>query len=193
MMVKNEARSFDHTQSFYVIIVVFATTKPRKAGSCTVDEKTFEEAVLRLEPKMYRTACAVLWNDADAADAMQECIVKAWRRLNSLRDERLFDAWAMRILINECRNCQRRNKHRALSLDEAACIAQREEPVDLGLREALRELPEPLRLPLLLHHMDGYSLEEISPMLHLPVSTLKGRLYEARKQLKTLLGKEVSL
>ena len=47
-----------------------------------------------------------------------------------------------------------------------------------------------LRLPLLLHHMDGYSLEDIAAMLHLPVSTLKGRLYEARKQLRALLGRE---
>ena len=40
--------------------------------------------------------------------------------------------------------------------------------------------------------MDGYALDEISAMLHLPVSTLKGRLYEARRQLKTLFEKEAA-
>ncbi len=193
MITKKWIAGFDAAQFLGVNISVAATMKPEKAGNGTVDEKTFEQAVLRLEPKLYRTAYAVLWNDADAADAMQECIVKAWRKLDSLRDESRFDAWVTRILLNECRNCQRRNRHRALSLDEAACAASREEPPDLGLREALRELPEPLRIPLLLHHMDGYSLEEISTMLRLPVSTLKGRLYEARRQLKKLLEKEVSL
>ncbi|HPK31973.1 MAG TPA: RNA polymerase sigma factor [Ottowia sp.] len=158
-----------------------------------MDERTFEEAVLRLEPKLYRTASAILWNDADVADAMQECIVKAWRKLDSLRDEQKFDAWVTRILINECRNSRRRGRHSAASFNEAMAGAAVEAPVDLGLREALRQLPENLRLPLLLHHMDGYTLEEISPMLHLPVSTLKGRLYEARKRLKALLGEEAFL
>jgi RNA polymerase sigma-70 factor (ECF subfamily) len=160
-----------------------------KAGS-TVNERTFEEAVLRLEPKLYRTAYAILWNDADAADAIQESIIKAWRKLNSLRDADRFDAWVMRILINECRSFRRRRKQNIISFDEAIGEAAREAAVDFELRDALRRLPESLRLPLLLHHMDGYSLQELSSILHLPVSTLKGRLYEARKQLKALLGKE---
>ena len=155
-----------------------------------MDEKTLETAILRLEPKLYRTAYAILWNDADVADAMQESIIKAWRKLRSLRDDSRFDAWVTRILINECRNCQR-HKHNVISFDEAIGEATTETPVDLGLQDALRRLPEPLRLPLLLHHMNGYSLKDISSMLRLPVSTLKGRLYEARKQLKALLDKEV--
>ncbi len=157
-----------------------------------MDDKAFEEQILALEPKLYRTAYALLWNDADAADAMQECILKAWRKLDSLKDDERFSAWTMRILINECRTLQRKSKHRALSFDEAIGDNEPigEEPVELGLRQALRELNPKLRLPLLLHHMDGYSLEDISVMLRLPVSTLKGRLYEARKQLRALLGRE---
>ena len=157
-----------------------------------MDDKAFEEQILALEPKLYRTAYALLWNDADVADAMQECILKAWRKLDSLKDDERFSAWTMRILINECRTLQRRNKHRLISFDEAIGDNEpmSEEPVDLGLRQALHELHPKLRLPLLLHHMDGYALTDIAEMLHLPVSTLKGRLYEARKQLRTLLGRE---
>ena len=157
-----------------------------------MDDKAFEEQILALEPKLYRTAYALLWNDADAADAMQECILKAWRKQNSLKDDERFSAWTMRILVNECRNVQRKNKYRTVSFDEA--IGDKEpickEPVDLGLRQALRDMDPKLRLPLLLHHMDGYSLEDVAGMLRLPVSTLKGRLYEARKQLRALLGRE---
>lgn len=155
-----------------------------------MEERTFEDAVLRLEPKLYRTAYAILWNDADAADAIQESIIKAWCKLNSLRDANRFDAWVMRILINECRSCRRRRKRNVISFDEAIGEASRDNAVDLELRDALKRLPESLRLPLLLHHMSGYSLKELSSILHLPVSTLKGRLYEARKQLKALLDKE---
>ena len=155
-----------------------------------MDEKTFENAVLRLEPKLYRTAAAILWNDADAADAMQESIFRAWRKLRTLRNDARFDPWMTRILINECRSMKRRRRHTVVPLDEIAGAAPREAPADPSLRDALASLPEAQRLPLLLHHMDGYSLDDISSMLHLPVTTLKGRLYEARKQLKTILEKE---
>ena len=155
-----------------------------------MDEKTFENAVLRLEPKLYRTAAAILWNDADAADAMQESIFKAWRKLSALRDDARFDTWMTRILINECRSMKRRRRHNVVRLDDTTGAVPQDTPADPGLREALARLPEMFRLPLLLHHMDGYSLRDISSMLHLPVSTLKGRLYEARKQLKMILEED---
>ena len=59
-----------------------------------------------------------------------------------------------------------------------------------GLQDALRRLPEKYRLPLLLHHLDGYSIQAISQMLHLPASTVKGRLYEGRRRLTALLREE---
>lgn len=149
-----------------------------------MDEKTFKDAALRLEPKLYRTAVAILWNDADAADAMQESILKAWRKLNSLRGDDRFDTWITRILNNECRSMKRRRRHPDIHPEAVAALVSNDAPADPGLREALKGLPEAQRLPLLLHHMDGYSLKEISAMLHLPESTLKGRLYEARKQWK---------
>lgn len=157
-----------------------------------MDERTFEERILALEPKLYRTAYGILWNNADAADAIQNCIIKAWQKLDSLKNEERFEAWTMRILINACRDLQRKNQHRALPLDEAIIqdAAVHIAPEDIGLQEALRSLEHKYRLPLLLHHMDGYALDEIAKMLRLPVSTIKGRLYQARKKLKTLLEKE---
>lgn len=156
-----------------------------------MDERTFEEKILLLEPKLYRMACAVLRRDADADDAMQEAILRAWRRLPLLREESRFDAWVTRILINECRDLMRRRKRQGVPYDEKIGETQAyQAPEDTGLREALRALPEKFRLPLLLHHMDGYPLEEVARIMRLPVSTVKGRLYEARKKLKTLLTSE---
>nr|HPJ03155.1 RNA polymerase sigma factor [Candidatus Limiplasma sp.] len=116
-------------------------------------------------------------------------IIKAWRKLSHLRDDGRFDPWITRILINECRSIKRRRKFNVIRLEEAGAQCQAA-PADPGLRDALARLPETYRLPLLLHHMNGYSLKEISSILHLPVSTLKGRLYEGRKQLKTILEKD---
>ena len=151
-----------------------------------MDEREFERAVRRLQTRMYRTAVSVLWNDEDAADAIQEAVLRAWRKRQSLREAAAFDVWLMRILLNECRNIQRRNRFRALPLEEslAGCVA---EPPDTGLRDALRRLPEKYRVALLLHCLDGYSVPEVARMLRLPESTVRGRIYEGRKRLKALL------
>lgn len=151
-----------------------------------MDEREFEQAVRRMQTRMYRTAVSVLWNDEDAADAIQEAILRAWRKRHSLRDAAAFDVWLMRILLNECRNIQRRNRHRALPLEEGMMEAVASPP-DTGLRDALYRLPEPYRVALLLHCLDGYSVPETARMLRLPESTVRGRIYEGRKRLKTLL------
>ena len=155
-----------------------------------MDEQAFEEAVRRLEGRMYRTAVAILWNDADAADAMQECILHARQRRGSLREASKMDGGMMRILVNECRSLQRRNRHRPLPLEEGVEASSAMQPPDVGLREALRRLPEKFRLPLLLHHLDGYPLEEVARILRLPESTVRGRVFQARKRLKALLQEE---
>ena len=150
----------------------------------TMDEQEFERAVRRLQTRMYRTAVSILWNDQDAADAIQEAILRAWQKRRSLRTPEAFDVWLMRILLNECRNIQRKHRFRPLPLEEDIPVA---EAPDLGLREALRRLPEKYRTPLLLHTLDGYPVAEVARMLRVPESTARGRIYQGRKQLKTLL------
>ncbi|MCH5287903.1 MAG: sigma-70 family RNA polymerase sigma factor [Christensenellaceae bacterium] len=151
-----------------------------------MDEQEFERAIRRLQTRMYRTAVSILWNDEDAADAIQEAILRAWRKRHTLREPAAFDMWLMRILLNECRNIQRRNRFRTLPLEESLLSAVAEPP-DTGLQDALRRLPEKRRIPLLLHCMDGYTVPEVARMMRLPESTVRGRIHEGRKQLKTLL------
>ena len=149
-----------------------------------MDEREFEQAVRRLRTRMYRTAVSILWNDEDAADAIQEAILRAWQKRRSLRSPEAFDVWLTHILLNECRNIQRRNRFRAVPLEEDAAMA---EAPDIGLREALRRLPEKYRTPLLLHALDGYPVAEVARMLRVPESTARGRIYQARRRLKALL------
>lgn len=70
----------------------------------------FEERVTAMTDDMYRVAAGMLFRYADRQDAVQECIWKAWRQLDRLRDESAFRPWLMRILVNECRNLQRKSK-----------------------------------------------------------------------------------
>ncbi len=156
-----------------------------------MDEATFADGVRRCEAKLYRTARAMLRSDADCADALQEAILRAWQRRERLRDADRFDAWLTRIVVNECRDMMRRAKRQPALLGEAEAAVRETPPPDPGLRDALVALPEKYRLPLMLHHLDGYGVEEIAGILALPKTTVKWRLYEARQRLKTALAEEV--
>src|SRR5688572_10612863 len=67
------------------------------------DREAFDLIVVTKGEAAFRTAAAILGNEADARDATQETFVAAWRRLADLRELDRFDAWLGRILINECR------------------------------------------------------------------------------------------
>ena len=58
------------------------------------------------------------------------------------------------------------------------------------MRDELARLPEKLRLPLLLHYLEGFPLEEVARMLRLPVGTVKSRLHQGRRALRLQLEKE---
>jgi len=144
--------------------------------------------VLAMERRLYRIAHALLWNDADCADAVQEAVFRGWVRRSSLREERYLETWLIRILINECKSLMRRQKMRTLPLEQAA---SQPDGVDLQLRHALQELPEKYRMPLLLHHLEGYSLTEVGEMLEISPKLVKSRLHQARAALrKSLEGDE---
>ena len=155
-----------------------------------MDEATFA-ALLRGESrKLYCVAYSILWNDADCADAMQEAAAKAWLRMGQLKREEFASTWLCRILINECITLRRRRRVPTVPLDEAAGVASKDEVPDIDLKRALARLPEKYRLPLILHHQDGYSLRETAEMLSLTEKRVRSRLHQARKALRELLGGE---
>lgn len=145
----------------------------------------FSNQVLLIEPMLYRVAYGLLLNRTDCADAVQEALLRAWEKRHTLRDESLFRTWLTRILINECYSMLRRRRH-AVPLDEVP------EPVappdaDPVLHDAIARLDKNLRLPVVLHYMEGYSVSEVASLLRLPAGTVKTRLFKARKILRMQL------
>ena len=156
-----------------------------------MNEAEFDRRVRSLEPNMYRAARAILRSDADAADAMQNAVFSAWRKLPGLRDETLFEPWLMRILINASKDMLRRRKRRMetpLSFEEQTFA--KDAGRDLDVRAALEQLPDKNRLCVALHHLDGYSVPQIARMLRLPQTTVKGRIREGIKKMKRTLEEE---
>jgi len=154
----------------------------------------FEERLAECGPLAFRIAQGVLRNTADAEDVAQEALLKAFRSFRRLRDPQRFRGWLVRITFRMALDRSRSAKRRELRESDWSMPERRPVPPnaeDLAassefqarLERAVEELPEKLRLVLLLSAMQGYSLEEVSSMLGIPTGTVKSRLFFARKEL----------
>ena len=156
-----------------------------------LEERPFTQKLLESEPMLYRIACALLRSEADRQDAMQETALKAWKNRASLREEQYFRTWISRIMVNECHNLHRKNS-RYVPMEE---LPDRPAP-DSGEQETrlmLESLPEKQRIPLVLHYLEGFSLEEIARVQHISLALVKYRMHQARKALRVEWnGKEES-
>ena len=141
--------------------------------------------VQAMERKLYRVAHALLWNDADCADAIQEAVVKGWLKRESLRNPEWLETWLTRILINECKRLRARRQP-VISVPSVPF-----EPDDRALHDALQALEEKYRLPIQLHCIEGYDVAEVARMLRLPQGTVKSRMARGRTKLRELLEEEV--
>jgi len=153
--------------------------------------REFEERMADSGALAYRVARGVLRNDADAEDVAQEALLRAFRKFARLRDRTRFRAWlvriSFRIALDRLRSAKRRELREAEWMRERkrgqAGSQQSSNEFQKQLESAMDELPEKLRLVLLLSAMEGHTLEEVSTLLSVPVGTVKSRMFSARKQL----------
>ena len=150
-----------------------------------MNDREYMARVKAMERKLYRIAHAMLFNDADSADAIQAAVFKGWMKKAGLRESRYMETWLVRILINECRDMLKKRSAKILPLMDEILPGEDERMAeDIHLREVLRSMPEKYRLPLLLHHLEGYELSEIAKMLSITPQLVKSRLHQARKLLR---------
>jgi RNA polymerase sigma-70 factor (ECF subfamily) len=156
--------------------------------------REFEERLAECGSLAFRVARGVLRNTADAEDVAQEALLRAYRRFDRLRDRNRFRAWlvriAFRLALDRLRSGKRREQRDTLwSQPERQPPAATAEDLAASsefqahLESALAELPEKLRLVLLLAAMEGRTIEEIAALVGIPVGTVKSRIFLARKQL----------
>ena len=167
------------------------------------DAEAFGELVSRHERAMLAAARAHFVSAADAEDAVQEALVKAFGALDQLRDGSRFPAWLMRITINVCRNMLRTRTDKQSLADFAtsarvlprlgqeqytpATLASRAERLE-RLRVAIGLLPEDQRVALILRYSEDMSYEQMAEYLDVPPSTVHGRLQRAKRALREALG-----
>ena len=150
----------------------------------------FARRVTELTPVLYRMCYMQLRTSADREDAVQEAIFKAWEKRGTLRKEEFFNSWLIRILLNVCHDIQKRQKR----VTPVEIIPEKSGETDdraNELRAALFELDEKLRVPVVLHYIDGYSVREAARILDISENALKLRLMRGRKKLREILMEEV--
>ena len=114
---------------------------------------------------MYHVAMSILRNEADSADAVQETLLKAFEKSESLREEKYFKTWLTRILIHECYQIRRKAKRLVPYEEYVEREPGKEEVMYTDLYAAIDNLPEDLRIAVTLFYIEGFSIAEIAQML----------------------------
>lgn len=152
-----------------------------------IHDDVFIEEIGSVKKTAFGVAYLILKNTADCEDAMSAAIVKAYEHRGTLLKRGSFRAWFLRILRNEAYTILRARRKTIDSneLSEPTLFfpdaAER-----LDLRAALMQLNEEQRNALYLRE-EGYSLEEIAAVLHVPAGTVKSRISRAKDALRKIL------
>ena len=150
-------------------------------------EAEFNEAAERYLNMVYRIALNWFGNVPDAEDAAQEVMLRLWRSGPPPGEEKRLRYWLARVSVNVCKDLSRTPwRLHTVSLEEAA-EPLAPEPEDRQVLEEVLRLPKKYRVPLYLHHYEGYSAAEVGAMLGLNVSTVRTRLDRARRKLRQQL------
>jgi RNA polymerase sigma-70 factor (ECF subfamily) len=157
------------------------------------DGAAFETLLGSRVDRTYRTARAILGNDADARDAVQEAWLAVWRQLPRLREPASFEGWLDRILLNACRTAlRRRGRVREIPMaaehDGRTWSGEPEQVAERDMVErAFQRLTADQRAILVLHHLQRRPVAEIAHVLGVPEGTVKWRLHAARAALDRAL------
>ena len=173
------------------------------------DPSTFAEQAMQYAPQLYSAALRMTRNQADAEDLVQDTYLRAYRGFGGFTEGTNLRAWLFRILtnafINTYRSKQRRPTETDLadvedlylyrrlgSLETLAASRSAEDQLfdlltDDEVKQALEDLPENFRLPVLLADVEGFAYKEIAEMLDIPIGTVMSRLHRGRRQLRDLL------
>jgi RNA polymerase sigma factor (sigma-70 family) len=145
--------------------------------------------------RSYRTAWLIVRNGADAEEAVQEAFLKVWRFRHALPEGEAMRPWFYRVLVNASISLLRREKPRQAAVGRAAAMAENEPPArspevaaldaeaSNAVLAALAELPDHLRVPVVLRYWSGLSEKEIAAVLQRRPGTVKSRLHEAKRRL----------
>lgn len=176
------------------------------------DQAAFEVLMRRYNGKLFRVARAILKDDTDAEDALQDGYLDAYRRMGDFRGESQLSTWLTRIVINQALMRMRRQKRDRVvvsfgtrrgsdrertEVDMADDKA--ESPTDATMRAEVRrilerridELPVAFRTVFVMREVEDMTVEETAACLAIPAATVRSRLFRARALLREALARDM--
>jgi RNA polymerase sigma-70 factor (ECF subfamily) len=155
------------------------------------DRDAFAQLVRRHRDRLWAVALRTIGDREDAADALQEALISAYRSAHRFRGDSAVTTWLHRIVVNACLDrVRRRNVRPTVPLPETEPLPVA--PVDsdtaLDVRAALAQLPVEQRAALVLVDVQGYSVAEAATILDVAEGTVKSRCARGRARLASLLG-----
>lgn len=162
------------------------------------DPEAFSQLVERHQTMVYRLALGKTGSPQDAEEVTQTAFLKAWQGLRTFQGKAAFSTWLYRLTANAAVDLLRRRREPALSLDDPDLPHipdQAPSPEELSMAaerrrllwQAIDQLPESHRLPLVLRELEGLSYREIARALDLEEGTVKSRLARGRLMLRQQL------
>ena len=151
------------------------------------DNEAFLELINENKLNIYRVARGILSNEHDIEDAIQNTIIKAYEKINTLKKNEFFRTWLVRILINECNEIIRKNK-RIVSINESNHEEKYNDYYEnIDLTNAINLLSEELRVTTVLFYFEDMSIKDIALTLNIPDGTVRSRLSRARERLREVM------
>ena len=171
------------------------------------DTRAFDELVRRYRDRVYRLSYKILRHEEDAAEALQDAFLSAYRGIGKFKAESTFSTWLYRIATNASLMKYRKRRDGHVSLDQSQSTNEEAEPLQLAdwaaqppedlltaetrqvMAEGIERLPEELRTVFILRDVEELSNAEVAEILGLSVAAVKSRLHRGRIQLRERLNR----
>ena len=153
------------------------------------DKEAFSRVIQNVKVKLYKTAMAILKNDDDSCDAIQETLISVYKNINRLEHTEFFETWIIRILINKCYDVIKKNQ-KIVNINEK--ISEEVDSfyemysTESELELILNKIEKDLKMVTVLYYYDELPVKEIAIILNIPEGTVKSRLSRARKSISEI-------
>ncbi len=150
----------------------------------------FIEGINNNRLSFYKTAKAILQNEDDIEDAIQDALETGYKNLDTLKEPKYFKTWMTRILINKCYDILRKKSKIVPTEDEL--LDNNSDGKDytgkVEIEYVLNKLDKDLKEIVILFYFNDFKQEEIAAILNIPKGTVKSRLFRARSEMVALMG-----
>jgi RNA polymerase sigma-70 factor, ECF subfamily len=167
------------------------------------DQAAFESLMRQHNGRLFRVARAILKDDAEAEDALQDAYLDAFRHISAFRGDSQLSTWLVRIVANHALMRLRRQKRERTVIPFTPAIAEDtgESPTAATLRAETRrilerridELPVAFRTVFILREVEEMSVEQTAEALGIPAATVRSRLFRARALLRAALARDMDM